>query len=54
MDNPEWCYICNIRITYDNCGEGCNFCNRSICEKCYYEIPPYPYLMYGYVCKVCE
>lgn len=48
------CMLCKVEINLENCGEDCNFCNKSICETCYDKEPANEVMMYGYVCKECK
>lgn len=52
-EETEKCHICNLEITDDEYDEECNFCEISICEKCFRKLPPNDKLMYGYVCQKC-
>ena len=52
MDD-EYCYECKILIDPNEMGgECCNFCNMTVCAKCYDERHSGEY--YGYVCSKCE
>lgn len=51
----EKCIVCKNDIIEEEelGGEICNFCNGTICEKCYDEVPPYEVITYGWNCDEC-
>jgi len=48
------CIVCKNLIDEENeyGGECCNFCNETVCEKCYDLEEAVDY--YGWICKECK